>query len=344
MFLGRIFDDSIRLKPHISTIDNLSSFDINCEIQNAISEIINESYSIRISHIKDTYLYLRENNICVLEETYNIFITNVINFLDSLENIIKRFIKRSVSNDISKANEFERYLKANKESILNAKRKIVLNNGYNYTIPFKNQYTIDIIDKFNNELIEISSHPNKITKEFILKESEKYSNDYEASMRAKILGVKKSHIDYEDFISEVRKFYRDGKSDPVKIIIDEAFIKTIIEKYPEYKQVLITASNEYTILLNKINLIRKTFSTQIANLYDNKKGYDEETLSNLNEYYHLQFKKLSLIYSCVIHVYFEKINAIREYLLQSEKIIKFTLSNIDENIIDDEIDEVVTYD
>lgn len=362
MFPMHIFTNTTQMTSPPLSILNMSkaSSDINYQISDSISRIMQESYEVSIEHMKDTYSYLKYGDSYILEATMNTFINNVNHLLNSLKNIVRSFVRKTISYDLSRATEFEKFLKTNKNEISKINRTITLNNGYEYTIPEKNSPNIEILDDFIYDFNDTISDPTKITKEYISKESNKFNYSYKDKTRAKILG-KKGEIESSDFIREIRKFYRDGDSEPKKIRFTGTDIKDLPKAYSIYKRLLMTTRDESDTILDGLEKISKLFNMKVT-VSNNKKdisvqnisrsgksgtvtvNYDETLLNNLNEYYHLQYQKVSFLYTCVINVYFEKINAIREYLLQTEKIIKFALSDSVDSVITDEINEVVAYD
>ena len=362
MFPMHIFTNTTQMTSPPLSILNMSkaSSDINYQISDSISRIMQESYEISIEHTKDTYSYLKYGDSYILEATMNTFIDNVNHLLNSLKNIVRSFVRKTISYDLSRATEFEKFLKTNKNEISKINRTITLNNGYEYTIPEKNSPNIAALDDFIYDFNDTISDPTKITKEYISQESNKFNYSYKDKTRAKILG-KKGEIEAGDFIREIRKYYRNNKTEPRKIKMKASDIQNLAKEYSVYKNLLLSTRDNANEILDGLERVAKIFNIKIVvsgddqNInvgYVSKSGktatittdYSEELLNNLNKYYRLQYQRVSFLYTCVVNVYFEKINAIREYLLQSENAIKFALSNPDSNVITDKMDEVIAYD
>lgn len=338
MFTQRIFSRNITSNS-LQSVSEFMESNLGYSIREIDTNIIEEANDIITSHMRTTYYYMKENNICVLEEGFSDFINNIKVFFIKMKRIIIDFTKKTFSYINSYMIDFDNIINKYKKELSTFDNDFYYEDAFEYT--FKKEIpNISIVHKLINEFNNDIQNCNKMTNEYVEdKKMHFFNSNLRDTIRGSIIKTKKE-IPQTQYIEEVKKAYRNKKSNPTKVFVNKKYIDAIINSNADLK-----ANLKYTIImrdeiLKSIDLILDILDKQVkfddefiyTNLLTKSKTNAKSTpvvidktnemVEILNKYYHLAFRKFETIYGFINTAYFEKINAIRECMVQNVKIIR----------------------
>ena len=178
---------------------------------------------------------------------------------------------------------------------------------------------------------------------------ETFANEtYKNKIRASILNSKEIEISQDSFKEKSKNLFRD--SNQIKITVDNNYIDKIINEYGNMKRLLDeTEKNKGKIIKllhdlefffdRKASVIYNKEEKQIATSNINRDNdkfkrsdtvtmkYNENKLTTLNSYFDLKYRESKFISSCLITVYMDKIEAIKDCMKQYREITRQALVN-----------------
>lgn len=198
----------------------------------------------------------------------------------------------------------------------------------------------DIVSKYNTDMEKVADLKQHEIKKEITDWLEESNQD---RLRAKTLGVHDSIPD-DDFLEEVRKYYRNGEDSSHSITVDRAMVDKIIshaKRLEEAKRSSMKDRDELILLLSKtetffgrtIQTFYKGSSRQInankVNIDDNKFSKEDnivtvnnETSKTITMYASYKSKQVNKIASMINLVACERVNALKDQIKQEREILR----------------------
>lgn len=247
---------------------------------------LNDIYCLESLHFKNVqddmkirYLYETTGDPTVLMEGFNDIITNIGNFFSTMIEKIKEFSRKvflRINSYLMDIDTFCTKYKPELDKITNVDFDIY---GFEFTLhdepnmePFSK-----IVDDYNAGISDVL----KMKLVDIVKQQNEYMADSNLDrLRGIVLGVNRS-IHRDEYLEEIRRYYRNGEIDAVELHVDTTVFKNIIQGSPmlmnEKKEAERTRDN-------LIKLLQKTetfFNKKVPLVY-NSKGATNVELRRLN--------------------------------------------------------------
>jgi hypothetical protein len=357
MIYQNVFGKSMKpLKESVSRVKTESEdFDLTQTMLENFIILEDAFFDITKEHMMATHLSLKEDSIEILQEGFKDFGHAAVEFF---KNMIKKF-KEFMSNVFmvirSYFGNFETFIHKYEDKLKTLKPDFSI---YGYTYSFTDSVPqLDkihqLINSYNVEVEEVK----KMKKEDLIKERDVYtSSDQMSEIRAYVLGSS-SRIDKEYFLETAKQTYRSGSDKEELIKIDNNALQHILDNYKELKTVFKRCASERdkTIMLienlkdffsksasvhykanNKVmyahsievnshnNGIQRTGTTEIP--------YDMGRLEVVNLFYNFKWMQSKELGSICVMAVTEKVNALKEAMKLSEKIIHKAMFNSTETI------------
>lgn len=326
----------------------------NFMYKNFLMEFNDESVnfnSIIQSFIEESYLGYLSNNMNIVTEGFSEFKDKVVNFFKKIWNKFKNFVTKVINYIKLNFTSFEKYIREHRNDIRIEKPYTV--SVYNYTIE-KDSIDLscvdDILNSFNSDLDKIK--PNMSSEDYADIMKEYKDESYYDTIRGKILNIA-SPITEGDFIDMTRRKFRDGNDFPTETLVDEEYVKKIIDNYLNfniiYKSLLTDVSKVKSLINGLISFFNKMPTTKIENdkkyvaVYkvsrndytvskgeETKYEFDSTYIGRITAFYRKQAsisKKLIKIFTIAFNI---KLKSIEDSQKTYKKIIKNGLNPFNE--------------
>ena len=321
-------------------------FDVTQSLLESLIELEDSFFTITRDHMVATHMYLKDENVEILEEGFKDFYNAAVEFFEKLLKKFKEFMSKVFMYIQSWIGGFDKFLSKYKDKLGNLNPDFSI-RGYDYTfdssVPQLNVIQI-IINDYNSEL----SNLKNISKADITKEREEFtSEEYLAKMRAYILGAS-SPVYPDEFVEEARKVFRGGMTDDKEIKVTKSVLNKAVEDYAELKKTFnecVRQRDKTIILIESLKeFFKKSGSvhykgrdTKVIHTYriEPKKDqgtiyrdekiettYSADNLEKINLFYDFKWKQAKEIGFMAVTAMTEKVNALKEALKQNEKIIR----------------------
>lgn len=328
--------------PYLDTFINMESFDYKL-----LHDLEYDSFKISLEFNQTVYNGLKSNDIEIVNEGFTDFFKKAAKFFKDLALKIVEFSKKYIKFFISYMQDFNRFLEKNKDFLKSLNPNFTY-TGYEFKFPEAPNITkaYDIIDSYNIEINKIDT----MKYADISKMREEFANEtYKNKIRASVLGSGEIEVSQDTFKEKSKNLFRDSNSE-IKITVNNQYINKIIDEYGKMKKLLDdTEKNKVKIikLLHDLEFFfdrkasvvydkeEKRISTSTINREDDKfkrndsinTQYDENKLTTLNSYFDLKYRESKFISSCLITVYMDKIEAIKDCMKQYKDITRQALVN-----------------
>lgn len=343
---GRIFNQDTKINFYgLNSVESYMESDLTYDIYNMLTYIEESAFEVYNVYMRQKHYAALENNIAILEEGANDVRNAIKTFFTTLINKLKDFHNTFISNVKAYVVNFTKFLEKNEDKIKSLPDKRILYEGYNYTIDY-NIPRIDIIYKiitnYNNQIDNIDT----LTKNKIDELVESFNNKFtQEAIQSNIIG-RNLVLKTDSFYNEVNKTFRNNKSDPETIIVDKIYIVEGLEQYKNIYKILNQTTKEYNMVRKCLEDLKSTFSkrpvinkrkstvtfdkVELTGSYPVKKNYDNyNNIEIYEEYLQYQFKYTKFVCNCIVNVYMQKLNAIKESMRQYEKILKLYINEKD---------------
>lgn len=324
----------------------VESFDTEIESFNIIQEAEYESFETLVEFNKAMYIGMKENCDEIIEEGFKEFFEDAAKFFRNLAKKIIEFTKNAMKYFVSYIQDFSKFLKKNEDYLKSLNINFTY-KGYEYTFPEAPVLTkvYEIVKSYYGNINKIDS----MKYSDIVKMRDEFANESTKNkIRASILGVG-TEVSQDNYSEASKKLFRNTEN-PINITVDKAYIEKIIKDYDNIKSLLNKTETKKTQIIKLLNDLEIFFNKKASVTYQNeqkviktseikyddndkfKRGsdinssYDENKLKNLNIYFDYKFKEARFISNCVITVYLDKINAIKDNMTQYKSIIRQALT------------------
>lgn len=341
-----IFNKTLDKAP--SKIPLLEEFSIQEESYDILRNIESDAYEVSLGLKRSTYIGLKEQNVEILEEGLSDFFKNAAEFFRKLAHKILEFAKNTMKLFVSYFQDFDKFLTKNREYL----KSLDINfsySGYEYNFPEAPVVSkaYDIISSYNADISRIDN----LKYADVSKMKEEYSDySYKNKIRASILGVSAAEVSQDSFTETSRLIFR-GSKEKINININKAYIDKILTEYSTMKTLLNKTENQKTKIVKMLNDLEVFFQRKASVVFEkeekkiqaynisksdddklsydshNTTGYDDKKLTTLNLYFDLKYQESKFISNCIVTVYLDKINAIRDCMKQYRDIIRKALDN-----------------
>lgn len=319
------------------------------ELSSALSDIY--TFNISIDNVYEsvmTNLYFINSG-----ETVDIVQESAFDILDTMAKAINRFIQKVkqffmkvITYITSYTSELDALTKKAKPILDNWEDKVSITvSGFDYTVmnspdPDMSEF-IKIVSSYNQL---ISETIKSIKKDDLKRELIDWMSDSNLDkLRGSVLGAS-SPIEEEDYLDEIRKFYRHNESEKHDIIYTKSDISNIINKSPDLVKEknrsikhrdklveLLTKTenffNKSCTILYKGNI--KTIDSPKLDISDNKfrkesntYDYSASDYEVVNKLLNLKYKQVNKIASMIQLVASERCIALKDQIKQEKTIIR----------------------
>ena len=340
-------------------------------IQHMDLDILQEIYeadceSVRILQekvIMDHY-YKISGDSQILMEGFSEFIERIVEWFKKMIKAIKDFFVKFIKLFTDYFLNLKDFVKRNQEALLETEIDDTI-SGWDFNVlncPAPNMTSFDkLISSYNTILSDIEN----IDKEKIKHDSLKFlSVDKLDKLRGEVLGNNKS-IKEDDFLKEVRKFYRNGKDDASDIRVNREYVREIVNHVNELDGGKKKAISDRNKIIGCLSKAESFFSS--ANTISSKNGTSvikTKTISNSDnslsfedgeeiayEKNHKQFmtlinakynetKELSKIINIVVT---ERANAFKDQVKQERRVVAMAMRPIVKKSEDNDVKESYDY-
>lgn len=247
-----------------------------CELDDLYFNIIKED-------IQAHHAYRMIGDSDILLESASSIASSIKKFFSKLIEKIKEFFRKAFMKVNAHFMDIDKFVTKYEKELDNIKDVNFNIVGYKFTLgdppstePFKR-----IVDTYNGDISKIKGIKNK--NEIKKKSNEDLSDDNIRKIKLEVLGTGAKITDFDDYLVECRKHYRNGETDTTSIEVDTAMFRQTVSGVSE----LVKKKKEAEKLRDDvISLLRKTesfFEKKIATLYiDGNKKFDVKTLDISN--------------------------------------------------------------
>jgi hypothetical protein len=323
--------------------------------------------SVIETSIQSKHMYGKTSSIDILEEGVVDIKNTIVAAIDKFISRIKEFYNKILLYINSYGNDLNKFITDNKhalDAISGVNFKIT---GYNFTVldtpgPDMGEFH-DIVKGYNSYVNDISSVKVNEIKSSIIKYMD---TSHMNKLRAEILNGRASRITADNFLTEVRKNYRDGATEPVEFTIGDQYIKGIVNhagKLTKQRDAAIKDRDQLLLLLrqtsdffnSKLEIIAKKGQPEYIKshtLSDTNKfdptdlkdhiSSDDENVVKMQNLMNYKYQQVNRVASMINLVASERTNALKDQLRQEsiiirKCIIKGTVKPVGESILYDEV-------
>lgn len=296
----------------------------------------------------------------------DIIMESVSDMFKSIANGIKKFIEKvreffkKILLYITSATEDLDKLAKEVEPVLKDKKIDYEMNGYTFTVMGKPSPDMKefnrIVSEYNSDMAELAKLKEAEIKKQIFDWLDESHMD---KLRGEVLGSGGS-IDEDDFLDEIRKFYRNGETSTDKITVTNSMVTQIIshaKKLEETKKSSIKDRDNLITLLSKTetffnsalptvfkgaqrqaNVAKVDTSDGKFSKTDNYQNVDDAVMRMLSTYASAKSKQVNKIASMINLVACERVNALKDQIAQERKILRGCLFSSDtENKVNESV-------
>lgn len=339
----------VNKSPYLDTFINTESFDYKL-----LRDLEYDSFKISLEFNQTVYTGLKSDNIEIVNEGFTEFFKKAAKFFKDLAIKIIEFTKKYMKFFVSYFQDFNKFLEKNSEYL----RSLNVNfthSGYEFQFPNSPDITkaYDIIDSYNIEINKIDS----MKYSEVSKQREEFANEtYKNKIRASILSSGEIEVSQDSFKEKSKKLFRKS-NEPVKITVNKSYIDMIIREYSNMKRLLDETERSKNKIIKLLHDLEYFFDRKASVVYDKEQknimtskigrdndefkrtdsvsvSYDESKLTTLNSYFDLKYRESKFISSCLITVYMDKIEAIKDCMKQYKDITRRALVNTKEKSSD----------
>ena len=323
----------------------LEAFNMESFGYNLLRDLENDSFKISLEFDQTVYSGLKYKNMEIVNEGFTDFFKKAAEFFRKLGLKIVEFTKRYMKYFMSYIQDFKKFLDKNSDFLRSLSVNFIY-SGYEFQFPdapnVLNVY--EIIDSYNNELGKIDS----LKYSDVGKMRQSFANENTKNrIRASVLNVRDAEVSQESFKEKSRNLFRKSKA-PVNLTITNSYIDMVINEYGDMKRLLDDTERNKARIIKLLHDLEYFFDRKASVVYkDHEKlistsyighendefkrdgavniNYDENKLTILNSYFDLKYRESKFISNCLITVYMDKINAIKECMTQYRDVIRKAL-------------------
>lgn len=292
-----------------------------------------------------TSLYLMESKASddiVMESVSDVFktiVTGIKKFIQAIKDFFKKVLLyiTSAFQDLDK-------LAAEVDKVIKDKTIKFKIDGYKFTVVDKHGPNISefqrIVSEYNNDITNLSELKEAEIKQTITDWLDETNLD---KLRAEVLGVKDS-IPEDEFLTEVRKFYRNDSDETSSIEVDNSYVRTIISGAKRLEDAKKASIKDRDSLISLLSRTEAFFDKTLQSFYqgstrkvhadkisvdNNKLKTEKNTVTATDEvskivsmYATFKSKQVNKIGAMINTVASEKVNALKDQIKQERVILR----------------------
>ena len=337
------YNNKIKSATFIPTVN--SEFDFEIDTYYLLQNIEENGFEISLNHRQSMYIGMKENSVEILEESLKDFFKDAAEFFKKLAKKIIDFAKNAMKSFLSYFQDFDKFLKNNEDTLRSLNPNFTF-KGFDYKFPDAPVLTkaYDIAGSYNIEINRMDS----MKYADVLKMKDQFAGDsYKNEIRASILGSN-NNVNADNFNDQSKLLFRSNK-DAANITVNKSYVDMILREYSKLKTLLNETEAKKTKIVKMLNDFETFFLRKASVTYNNMEkqiqtneirtdddkfqrgeiktsNYSEESLKVLNAYFDLKYAESRFISNCLIHVYLDKVNAIRDCMKQYRAVIRQCLN------------------
>lgn len=289
-------------------------------------------------------------------------VTGIKKFIESVKDFFKRILLylKAMFGDIT---DVASQLKPRLSKMEDIKFTI---QGFKFTVLDKSGPDMSafqsLVNEYNDDVRDISKMKISEIKQNI---NDWLDTDHIAVLRGQVLGTN-SAISDDDFIAEVRMYYRDGESHTKDINVDKSMVNEILGHASKLESARDAAIKDRDNLISLLTKTEDFFSKTIYptfkgttktmnmatisttdNKFSTKTNYvsvDDQRTTDLSTYATLKYNQVNKIGSIISTVACERVNALKDQVVQEKKILKKCLFDYKDGYTKTDITEAFTFD
>lgn len=314
-------------------------------------DFIQELYELNMLHndialeciICDHYRDLTKD-CTILTESFHNIIDKMIKWIKTFIEKIKKFFHKIMMKINSYFMNLSKFCTEYKEELSELKGIHFNIRGFIYTFHETPNTTEleNIVYGYNNFINDIKNSKRDDIQKVIDKE---LMPDRINEMRGNILGTKEPIVE-EDYLKEVKKYYRNGEETDIELTIDDSFLNQIISNVPKLekqkkeaevtkekmlkllyqvenffeKKVTIIYNEPKSVVVNKLSLDKDKSQANISS--SEKISYSDEIYNNLEKLIKFKFEQTHQVCSIINTALSERLLAYKEALILYRKILQ----------------------
>lgn len=214
----------------VQALSETSDVDYGTEAVSTVIEGLDELMAMDENYMRGVFNSIKYSDISYLSEATNDFVLDAVKCLEQASFQLMQlfshqiaYLDKTLRKDEKFVNTYGEYILARDvEKLSYTGFWFTVDNGVPNKIPMEN---------FIKEIKDGKKTLTTITTEDVQKyESELSYSDYPNILRGKIAKSKKKNLDLDEYQAELFKSFRDGKSEPMDIMIDKKDIASILER------------------------------------------------------------------------------------------------------------------
>lgn len=339
----------------------LETYEPTYEALSIIYGVCESDHEVFKSYVYTGYLMESGASPDIVMEGVNDMFKAIANDIKKFIEKVKEFFKKillyitSATEDLDKlANEVEPVLKDKKINY-----EI---NGFTFTVvdkpaPDMREFN-RIVDDYNSDMAELTKLKEAEIKKQIFNWLDESHLD---KLRGEILGSGGS-IDADDYLDEIRKFYRNGEISTDKIKVTNSMVNQIISHAKKLEEVKRSSIKDRDNLISLLTKTEAFFNTALPTVFkgaqrqvnvakidtsdnkfskeDNYRTADDSVMRMLSTYASAKSKQVNKVASMINLVACERVNALKDQISQERKILRSCLfssdteSKVSESVMD----------
>lgn len=296
--------------------------------------------------------YLMESGFSsdIVMESINDMFRSIANGIKKFIEKVKAFFKKILLYVTSMTEDLDKLAKE-VEPVVKDKTIDYEIDGYNFTVmgkpsPDMKEFN-SIVSEYNSDMAELSKLKEATIKARIFDWLEESHLD---KLRGEVLGAGGS-IDEDDFLDEIRKFYRNGESSTEKIKVTNSMVNQIISHAKKLEDAKKSSMKDRDNLITLLTKTETFFNTALPTVFkgtqrqvnaakistsdnkfskeDNYTNADDSVMKMLSTYASAKSKQVNKIAGMINLVACERVNALKDQVSQERKILRGCLFSPD---------------
>ena len=244
------------------------SYEVSFEELNFLAEMYeleNLHYGIIKENIQREHMYRVTKDPEILVEGFSSMIDSMANFFKKMIEKIKEFFRKALMYFNSYIMELDKFCTKYKKELDAVKKVKFTIRGFKFTPrqepnmqPFEK-----VVASYNDSLSNVTKLKES---EIKVEQNEWMSTSNVDKLRGEISGIGKPISD-DEFLEELRKYYRNGELDTEEIEVDMSMFRSVISSASEVTKGKKEAEKNRDELLRLLDSAEKFFSTKTATIY-----------------------------------------------------------------------------
>lgn len=333
----------------VSWLDMSESYDCTCE---ALSII----YGTQESDMNTFKAFVYEGYLMESGATRDIVMEGAFDIFKSIADGIKKFIERikeffkKILLYITAAyDDLDKVAKQAEPIVKNMKEVDFTIDGYKFTVLDTSGPNIkefqNIVSEYNSDMEDLAKVKDAEIKKKLL---DWMSDSHLDKLRAEVLGVSTS-ITEDDYLDEIRKYYRDGEDSSGDIKVTKSMVMDIIGHAKRLEDVKKAAIKDRDNLIALLSRTETFFNKNLPTMYrgnqmqgntakisvadnkfskeDNYQNVTDSSVKLITTYATFKSRQVNKIASMINLVACERVNALRDQIKQERVVLRKCLFN-----------------